>query len=434
LAPMDPMSRTCPDCEAELAPGERFCPRCGGWASVAAPGAVPDGQPAAGWAPAPAGGPGRTVAALPAPARPGRATPRAALPAPPPAAGARPDWGPDTVPRSGYPLPPGPYQQPPPVTRVEPAAYQAPLPPQWSPASPPPAYPPAAQQPAGYPPSGYPADSGYPTASAYPPAGYPAGPARGPGTFEPLPPGQGPLPPAGPPQSPRQPPRRHDRDRRGVPSAVLIAALVLIAGGAVALLLAHPFSHPGGQGSTGTASGASAGAGTGGTASRSPATPARGTASKSAAAVTEQQAATSVATMLSASASDRAATSAAASDIASCGPHLTTDPAVFGRAVSSRQALLSHLAAMPGRATLPPALITDLTKAWQASVAADQAYTRWADDEIAKRCVPDDTTDPGYQATTAPNQQATSYKTQFAAAWDPIAARYGLTQYQPGQL
>jgi hypothetical protein len=141
-----------------------------------------------------------------------------------------------------------------------------------------------------------------------------------------------------------------------------------------------------------------------------------------------------MAALLSQSAADRTATSAAASDIASCGPNLKTDPAVFGRAVSSRQALLSKLAAVPGSATLPPALVTDLTKAWQASIAADQAYAKWANDELAKTCVPQDTADPGYQGTQAPNQEATTDKTQFAAAWKPVAAKYGLTQYNPGQL
>jgi hypothetical protein len=141
-----------------------------------------------------------------------------------------------------------------------------------------------------------------------------------------------------------------------------------------------------------------------------------------------------VAALLSQSAADRSATSAAASDIASCGPNLKSDPEVFGRAVTSRQGLLSKLAAVPGSATLPPALVTDLTKAWQASIAADQAYAQWANDELAKTCVPQDTADPGYQATVAPNQQATTYKTDFATGWKPVAAKYGLTQYQPGQL
>jgi hypothetical protein len=221
-----------------------------------------------------------------------------------------------------------------------------------------------------------------------------------------------------------------------VPLAVWIVLAVLLAGGAGAVLkLAHPFSHASGQGSTGTASGAA----TGGAASGSPAasgsgTASRGTPSGTAPAATEQQAAAGVAALLSQSAADRTATNSAAIDIASCGPNLKTDPAVFGKAVSSRQALLAKLTALPGHAALPPAVVTDLTNAWQASIAADQAYVKWANDELAKTCVPNDTSDPGEQATVTPNQQATTDKTQFAAAWQPVAAKYGLTQYQPGKL
>jgi hypothetical protein len=42
---MDGMNETCPECEAELAPGARFCPRCGGFAGITVPRAVPGGQP-----------------------------------------------------------------------------------------------------------------------------------------------------------------------------------------------------------------------------------------------------------------------------------------------------------------------------------------------------------------------------------------------------
>jgi len=138
--------------------------------------------------------------------------------------------------------------------------------------------------------------------------------------------------------------------------------------------------------------------------------------------------------MLTQSVSDRKAISSAASDVANCGPSLASDPKVFDDAATSRKALLASLGTVPGRAELPPALIADLTGAWQASIAADQAYARWATDEIGKGCVTDDTSDPGYQATQTPNADATKDKTAFTAAWDPIAARYGLTEYQPGQL
>jgi hypothetical protein len=96
--------------------------------------------------------------------------------------------------------------------------------------------------------------------------------------------------------------------------------------------------------------------------------------------------------------------------------------------------MLTSLAAMPGRNTLPPALVSELTQAWQASIAADQAYATWANDEIAQGCVRDDTSDPGYQATLAPDGQATGDKNAFVTLWNPIASGYGLTQYSADQF
>lgn len=159
-----------------------------------------------------------------------------------------------------------------------------------------------------------------------------------------------------------------------------------------------------------------------------------GTGSPTASAATARQVATSVAVLLSHSVSDRAAISSAAADIGRCGPQLGTDAHVFDAAASSRKSLLASLTTLPGRGKLPTALVSDLTGAWQASVTADLAYARWASDEVAKGCVARDTGDPGYQAALAPDMTATKDKSAFTAAWNPVAARYRLTAYQPGQL
>jgi hypothetical protein len=150
--------------------------------------------------------------------------------------------------------------------------------------------------------------------------------------------------------------------------------------------------------------------------------------------VTEQQAATSVGSLLAQSVSDRAAIISAANGVSDCGPSLNSAPKVFDDAAGSRESLLARFTAMPGRAALPAALVSDLTQAWQASIAADQAYAKWANDEITQGCVANDTSDPGYQATITPNANATKYKTAFVAQWNPVAARYGLTPYQQDQL
>jgi hypothetical protein len=252
-------------------------------------------------------------------------------------------------------------------------------------------------------------------------------------------------PPMEPPAGPvRQPPRRHDGRRAGSSLTLWVILLVLLVGGGVAgLLIAHPFSHPALRttASTGSRPATQGGSAAGGAVpaspavSTAPATPSTSASpSASRRAVTEQQAATSVDTMLSQSVSDRAAIISAAGDVGDCGPSLSSDPKVFDDAASSRKSLLDKLTVMPGQAMLPAALLVDLTQAWSASIDADQAYAKWANDEIAQGCVPDDTSDPGYQETVTPNLDATKYKTAFATEWNPIAAKYNLTQYQQGQL
>jgi hypothetical protein len=219
--------------------------------------------------------------------------------------------------------------------------------------------------------------------------------------------------------------------------------VVVVGGAAAAVVVLHPFSHHealANSASTMTPSAsrsappgkATGSAGASATASSSPA--AASSASATATTVTERQAATSVAGMLARSGSDRSAINNAVSDVNSCGPNLAGDPKVFEQAASSRKSLLSGLASMAGRGTLPPALLTDLTNAWQASISADDDFARWANDEIAKGCVANDTSDPGLQAATTPDNAATGAKQAFVGQWNPLAVRYGLTQYQWNQL
>jgi hypothetical protein len=318
--------------------------------------------------------------------------------------------------------------------------YQAPLPP-----TPPRALP--GPRPAG-PPQPHPAPT-------YPPPSYPA-PAydrpgyeqRHPQGFEPFrpyqPQGQPPIPigpaPMGPGGPPRQPPRRHDSRRSGSSLPLLIVLLVLLIGGGVAgVLIAHPFGHPAikeaaSTGARPTTQGSQPSGNPGSATPTAPATTASPATSTAAPAVTERQAAANVATMLSQSVSDRAEIIGAASDVGDCGPNLSSDAKVFDDAASSRKSLLTSLTTMPGRTALPAALLSDLTQAWQASIAADQAYAQWANDENTQGCVANDTSDPGYQATITPNANATTYKTAFVGQWNPVAAKYGLTQYKQNQL
>jgi hypothetical protein len=348
------------------------------------------------------------------------------------------------VPGSGFADGPGFTVMTPP-TPAPPSGWGAPVAADWSeqtvtqaPRHPfqPPERPPAPPQDPPYAPPGY--DG--PSYGQYHGPSY-GQPVQDPQGFVPF---QGYQPPLGPPSEPfqgmppRQPPRRHDRNGSGTPVVLWVVLLVILLGGGAAagLLIAHPFSHPALQdtASTGGTPTASANAGTPPASPAGAASPAASaTGSASATAVTEQQAATSVAAMLGQSVSDRSAINNAYNDVLTCGPSLATDGSVFDNAASSRQQLLASLGTMPGRATLPPALLSDLTQAWQASIAADQAFATWAGDE-AQSCTPNDTGSAAYQATVTPDTNATKYKTAFVAQWNPIAVQYNLTQYQQNQL
>ena len=148
----------------------------------------------------------------------------------------------------------------------------------------------------------------------------------------------------------------------------------------------------------------------------------------------EQNAAGQVATLLAQSVSDRGAVVQAVSDVNGCGPDLASDEQTFSEAASSRASLITQLSAVPDAATLPQGLVDQLSAAWQASEAADQDFAGWAQDELNGGCTPDDSADPEYQAASGPDNDATADKQAFVAEWNPVAAQYGLTQYQWDEL
>ncbi|HEX6526420.1 MAG TPA: hypothetical protein VF070_41360 [Streptosporangiaceae bacterium] len=108
---------------------------------------------------------------------------------------------------------------------------------------------------------------------------------------------------------------------------------------------------------------------------------------------------------------------------------MSHDIQVFRQAASSRQQLLSQLAALQDSPALPAQLITDLRGAWQASQQADQDFATWASDE-SNSCTPNDSSNASYQAATGPDNQATTDKRAFVNEWNPIATRYSLPTYQ----
>ena len=148
----------------------------------------------------------------------------------------------------------------------------------------------------------------------------------------------------------------------------------------------------------------------------------------------EQQAADSLSALLGHSVSDRSSIVSAVNNVNACGPGLSQDVQTFQNAVASRQSLLGQLADLQDRSALPTPMLQALTSAWQSSIQADQDYAQWAQDELSQGCVPNDHSDPGYQAATGPDGQATIDKQAFVSSWNPIATQYGLPTYQWSQL
>jgi hypothetical protein len=210
-----------------------------------------------------------------------------------------------------------------------------------------------------------------------------------------------------------------DRDRPRPRRLLLAGVIALVAAVIVvpALLIAHSL-----HGITG-----------GGSAAAQPTAkqPAR---AATATAPSQRTAAAGLATLLAQTAADRSSIVNAVGAVEGCTATLGQAPQAFQTAAASRQRLLQQLAGLPGRSALPASMLQELTGAWQASAAVDQDLGRWAQDEAARGCEPGDHADANFQASGAPDIQATNDKTAFVAMWNAIAAKYGLTRYRTSQL
>ena len=117
--------------------------------------------------------------------------------------------------------------------------------------------------------------------------------------------------------------------------------------------------------------------------------------------------------------------------------HLDTARTAFGASARNRENLPGKaFGALPGRATLPAALVQDLTGAWQASIQVDNDLRKWAQDEAGGGCNSKRVLkDSNYQASLGPDGTATRDKQAFACTdWAPIAAKYHLPAYKGSQI
>ena len=83
------------------------------------------------------------------------------------------------------------------------------------------------------------------------------------------------------------------------------------------------------------------------------------------------------------------------------------------------------VAALPDGGSLRGTLVRALTFSWQ----ADRAFVRWGDAQRSGCHV-----DGNYRDGMSYSRSATATKRQFVAAWRPVAATYGLPEYQETEI
>ena len=240
---------------------------------------------------------------------------------------------------------------------------------------------------------------------------YPPGPY---GPSGPYPPGS-PFAPGGAP--PRTGGRRPwSRLASGPLTPAIIAAVLVLVVAGVVITAVHGNSN-----SSGTPAGSSSGT--------------MPTATASANTQAERQAATQLAALLPQSGADRGKVIDAVVDVQNCGSNLAQDATTFSTAASNRQTLLTKLGSLTGKSALPPAMVSALTGAWQASAQADTDLAKWAQDELSHGCHKGKTgNDANLKASYGPDGQATADKQSFTALWNPLARKYGMKTYQVGDL
>ncbi|MEW2255800.1 hypothetical protein [Streptomyces sp. NPDC047869] len=246
-----------------------------------------------------------------------------------------------------------------------------------------------------------------------------SGPA---GTTQQMPRVQQPNPYPGPAQPSYEPPLDDDHGRRGGSRMPLIAVgvgIVVLGVGAGALL-------SGGGGDEGTDNKT--------VAASAPATQDSPSAAESADPAEQQ--AIALDKLLADSGSSRASVIQAVANVKQC-DNLGQAATDLRNAAKQRNGLVTRLGKLsvdklPANAELTAAL----TKAWQASAAADNNYAAWADQVGGRRgCHKGHARITGQtQAGNRESGTASAQKVRAAALWNTIAQKYGLTQRQPTQL
>jgi hypothetical protein len=244
------------------------------------------------------------------------------------------------------------------------------------------------------------------------PDAYPGGPARPP--YGAQQPSYGAQQPSYAPGHDDDPPRTRSR----VPLIAAIGVGIVVIGVGAGALLSGGGTDQGTDGKTVAATSAAPGQ-----SSAPAADPAR-------------QQAVELDKLLADSGSSRATVIKSVADVKNC-TDLDTAGSSLRDAAKQRGDLVTRLGKLSvDRLPSHADLTTALTRAWQASAAADSHYAAWADQaKNRKVCHKGHARVTGEtQAGNRASGTASAQKVKAAALWNAIARKYGLTQRQPTQL
>jgi len=208
---------------------------------------------------------------------------------------------------------------------------------------------------------------------------------------------------------------------------IAVAAVVVLAVGAVAFLVGQAGQH---SNSPGTVNAAASSAVASTSASTSGAS-----SSPSATQATQLPGAAAMTTLgsdLARSAAVRPTVQAAIDNVQNCSESPSSGEAALQQAITTRQAILQGLATLDVSGLPNGAqLVSTLTTAMQNSLNADNDYHAWMADLVnaGSACGSNASQDSNYVAGGTASSAATTSKTNFLAIWNPMAPRYGQQTY-----
>jgi serine/threonine protein kinase len=255
-----------------------------------------------------------------------------------------------------------------------------------------------------------------------------------------VPPGAGmlPSPPAPRPEpvgGPADPDPQPSSRRPGRVRLIVAVAAVAITAAAVAVgvAVAHTSKSAPAAAVTPTAPVTPASPAASAVSSPAASSPAASSTPSVSASILASRQASAVSNLLGSSAATRLTLEGAVSQVRAC-TNLSGAVSQIQSVVDQRSTQYERASALPMGDLASGALVkSDLITALRDSLNADRYYLTWAQQQLNTGCAPGAQSGAYITAYDA-DQQANAAKAQFALVWDPIAARYGVSQQSPASI